>query len=171
MKTTLYMAMSANGYIAKSDDTTPWSEAEWEHFSTFINEHKNIIIGRRTYEIMKEAGSFDTFTNVTVIVITQQETESDESSHLLFVHSPSDALAAAEAQGITHAVVAGGSTINGLFLEQGLIDEIRLDVEPMVFTKGISLCSTVLPLQLNLTLNSVTQINTQSIHLHYSVQK
>ena len=40
------MAISADGFIATKDDDTPWSDAEWKSYQDFINENKNLIIGR-----------------------------------------------------------------------------------------------------------------------------
>ncbi len=33
VKVTLYMAMTVNGYVAKENDETPWSDEEWESYS------------------------------------------------------------------------------------------------------------------------------------------
>ena len=55
MKVILYQAMSVNGYIAGAHDETPWSDEEWKSFSKAVSEAGNIIIGRRTYELMKKS--------------------------------------------------------------------------------------------------------------------
>jgi dihydrofolate reductase len=53
-KTVLYMAISADGFIAGPDDETPWSEEEWESFKAFVKTCDAVLIGRRTYEIMRQ---------------------------------------------------------------------------------------------------------------------
>jgi len=47
------MAMSVNGYIAKENGETHWSDEEWRSFSEKVKEFACIIIGRKTYEIMR----------------------------------------------------------------------------------------------------------------------
>lgn len=58
MKTILYMSITANGMIAKDDDSTSWvSPTEWKSFSSMIQKTGNMIIGRRTYEVMLNKNS------------------------------------------------------------------------------------------------------------------
>ena len=54
MKVVLYMAMSVNGCIAKENNETPWSDAVWESYYKIAKQFKAIILGRKTYEIMKD---------------------------------------------------------------------------------------------------------------------
>jgi len=54
MKIILYMAITINGFIAKeNDDTSFVSEIEWRSFRKMIKNVGNMIIGSRTYEIMR----------------------------------------------------------------------------------------------------------------------
>ena len=48
MKVILYMAISANGYIAKLNHDTPWSDEELQSYSEKVKEAGNLIIGRTT---------------------------------------------------------------------------------------------------------------------------
>ncbi len=56
-KVILYMAMTTNGYIARTNNDTPWSNEEWLSFAKKVEEVKNLVMGRKTFEIMKEGGS------------------------------------------------------------------------------------------------------------------
>jgi dihydrofolate reductase len=58
MKTILYMAISADGFIAGANDETPWSEEEWAAFQEFVKSCDIVLLGRRTYEIMSKQGEF-----------------------------------------------------------------------------------------------------------------
>lgn len=45
MKLTLYMAQSLNGFIAKENNSTPWSDECWESYSNICSKYPAIIIG------------------------------------------------------------------------------------------------------------------------------
>jgi dihydrofolate reductase len=163
------MAMSVNGMIATPDDETPWSTEEWERFREFVARHKNIIIGRRTYDIMRATDHFSKLGDPDVVVITQQDIPHDHKTY--FAHSPHEALAHLQKLGHTHCVVAGGSTINGLFIGEHLVDEIILDVEPILLSKGVPLYALLNQQETNLALMAAEQYGTNSVQLRYDVVK
>ena len=53
----------------------------------------------------------------------------------------------AETKGYNELLLVGGSKLNGAFLEAGLIDEIILDIHPLILGSGIKLFSEVDALQ------------------------
>lgn len=66
--------------------------------------------------------------------------------------------------------VSGGSSINSLFMESGLIDEIYIDVEPIVLGSGIKLFAEE-DFEYDLEFLKVNKINPHTIQLHYKVIK
>jgi dihydrofolate reductase len=83
---------------------------------------------------------------------------------------PQQIVASLEARGYTEAVLTGGAQINALFLQAGLIDEIWLTVEPLVFGKGINLFLGG-EFDLRVTLLSVVRLNEGgSVLLKYGVR-
>jgi dihydrofolate reductase len=71
--------------------------------------------------------------------------------------------------GYSEAVLAGGATINNLWANSGLIDEMVITVCPMIFGQGLSLFSS--EMNMNLTLLEVKRIGEQSVWMHYKVVK
>ena len=70
MNVILYMAISANGMIAKSDDDTSWvSTAEWDSYSQTVRKAGCLIIGRRTYDILTKQPEFSELKEVQLIVV------------------------------------------------------------------------------------------------------
>lgn len=165
MKVILYMAMSANGYIAQTDGETPWSEAEWEGFSEAVGRAENIIVGRKTYEIMKSVNEIEKIGNPFVIVVSSEYQNTDSA---VFVKSPLDAMRVLEERGVDEVLVAGGGMLNAAFMSMGLIDEIYLDVEPIVFGTGVKLFADSNFTQL-LELLAVRQLSKNTVQLHYKV--
>lgn len=136
MKTILYMATSADGFIAKKDGSTPFSEAQWELYKGTVYQAKNLIIGRNTYELMKEKSDLADLGDPTIVVLTSRNID-DPNVHT--AKSPEDALDILNQQGLKTAIVAGGAKCNSAFLEAELINEIILDVESILFGEGIPL--------------------------------
>ena len=168
MKAVLYMATTANGFIATNNDETPWSKEEWKSFAKKVNETKNLIIGRKTHELMLTDNNFDSYKkSVTVIVVSGKISTNQK---FVFVKSPKEAIAYLKEKGFTKALVAGGGKLNSSFMKEGLVDEIILDIEPIVFGKGIKLFSDN-DFETKLMLIKTKKINKNTIQLHYKVIK
>lgn len=171
MKVILYMAMAVNGYIAKEDDNTDFvSEVEWNSFRKMIKQVGNMIVGKRTYEIMQKGGEFRDLGDTVCVVVTHDGSFKISNPHHLVAGSPKEALDLLKTQGFGEALVAGGGMINSSFMREGLVDEIYLDVEPVILGRGIQLFypedfeSSLEPLEIN-------KLNENLIQLHYRVKK
>lgn len=168
MKVILYVATTINGFIAKSDNSTPWSDEEWNEYSRMVKRVKNIIIGRKTFEIMKD-GELQRIGNPFVIVLTQQK-ENLKIPNVIFVNTPEEALKIIQEKGFTETMVNGGSTIIDLFSQKNLFDEIYLDIEPFAFGEGKPLFLTK-NLDLHLSLQNIKKIGKNSFQVHYRIEK
>lgn len=163
------MAMTVNGYIAKEDDTTPWSDTIWNAYYDFIKQRGNIVLGRRTYEMMKEINEFEKLGFPTTAVISNQANNQNQKGVIL-VPSPGKAIEAIRQNGFEEMVVGGGSQTNTIFMKNGLIDEIYLDLEPLLFGKGIKLFADI-GKEVKLQLLEMTKLSENIIRLHYKVLK
>ena len=161
------MAITVNGYIAKENNETPWSDEEWSIFSSFIKERRNIIIGRNTYNLMKEENEFDKIGNPVVVVISKNKIIDE---NIISVSSPKQAIDILKEKGFDIVVIAGGGQLNSSFLKEGLVDEIYLDVEPLIFGKGIKLFSDD-DFDVKLELLDVGKMSQNLVQLHYKVLK
>jgi len=169
MKVILYMAMTANGYIAKENDETPWSDVIWGGYYEFVKKRGNIILGERTYELMKEVNEFEKLGfPITVVVSSSTDNKNDERT--TFVLSPKEAVAVMKEKDVSEVVVGGGSMLNAGFLKDGLLDEIYLDIDPWLFGKGIKLFAET-NAEAKLRLLEVSKLSENVIRLHYEVLK
>lgn len=169
MKVVLYMAVSIDGYIAREDDSTDWvSDKEWESFKNILKEAGNAIVGRRNYAIIEKEETFP-FEELFIVGVSSKEIK-PEKENVAWVKSPREALNLLEEKGFQTAVVSGGGKLNSSFLKEGLIDEIFLDVEPIVLGKGVQLFYPS-DLEANLELLEVKKISDQEIQLHYKIIK
>jgi len=169
MKVILYMAMTVNGYIARENDETPWSDIEWESFTEMIKKVGNYVMGRRTYETSLKAGVFPY--PCLSIVMTKEPIENKWGDQVIFTDkSPQDVLKLLGEKGFDTAFVGGGGQINASFMKENLVDEIYLDIEPLVFGKGIKLFADA-DFEAKLELIGTQQLSENEIQLHYRVKK
>ncbi len=171
MKVILYMATTINGFIAKeNNDTSFVSEIEWDSFLRMIKSVGNMIIGSRTYEIMRDGEEFKNLENIRVLVVSDNTNLQTIANNHLVVKSPKDALAILENEKFDKALVAGGGTLNTSFMVDNLIDEIYLDIEPTAFGKGIRLFREN-DFETKLKLLEIKKLSDDEIQLHYEVLK
>ena len=168
MKTILYMAISANGMIAKTNDDTSWiSVAEWDCYSQTVRRAGYLIVGHRTYDILTKQPEFSEFNEVTLIVIATRPVTLVSNDHRV-VATPEEALKLC--QDAPEVVVAGGGILNASFLEKDLIDEIYLDIEPILHGNGIPLVHGA-DFTHQLKRLDTKQISENELQLHYQVVK
>ena len=169
MKVTLYLTISVNGHIATADDKTPWTDIAWDTYLEAVKRFGNVIFGRRTYEFLKKNDDFKDFEKRPLVVAV---THSNESSNDQFkiVDSPVAALEAIKAAGFDNAMVGGGSDLATSFLAAGLVDEIELDIDPILIGKGINILKDV-NLEQKLQFVSSKELSEGVLHLVYKVKK
>ncbi len=168
MKVIMYMAMSSNGMIAKGDDDTSWiSKEEWDGYSKAVRAAGNLIVGRRTYNILTKQPEFIEFKDVKLIVISKSKFKTLAPNHHL-AHSPKEALTLLK--GAKQVIVAGGGALNSSFLEENLIDELYLDIEPIILSQGIPIFKES-NFERKLKLIGQKMITPHEIQLHYQILK
>jgi len=169
MKVVLYMAMTVNGYIAKENGDTPWSDAVWNGYYNFVKKRGNIILGKRTYELMKDANEFEKLNFPTTVVVSNSP-DKQGGDKTIFVPSPKEAVRVVKEKGFSEAIVGGGSKLNAGFLKEGLLDEIYLDIDPLLFGKGIKLFDET-DTEAKLELLAANNLSKNTLRLHYKVLK
>lgn len=139
MLTTLFMAMSANGFIARPNGEEDFlSNAHWEDFVRFCHQYGNVIFGRKTYETIRswdDTIGFQDIAGVTKIILSSDVTM-EVDSEFVVLPSPHEAMHFLAESGFEHTFVCGGSQINTAFLKEHLINEIVLNIEPILIGEG-----------------------------------
>lgn len=172
MKVILYMGITANGFIAGEGDDTSFVEADsWKSFENVYKKAGNIIMGRRTFELSIDDGTFP-YPDAFNIVMSHKNYKNEwgEDKVLITDKSPQWVLTKLEEKGFKEAFLAGGGTLNSSFMKDGLIDEVYLDIEPIAFGKGIPLFAPD-SFEVNLKLLDSKNLNSNTIQLHYAVKR
>lgn len=159
-KVTLYMAISADGFIAGPNDETPWSDEEWEAFQAFVKTCDVVLLGRRTYEIMAKDGDF--VDGPEYIVVTNDANIDTGNFRKRAINSVGD-LPQAE-----RVAVIGGGDLNGRVAKLGCIDEIILDMEPITLGSGMRLFGDH-DIQFKLELIASKAIGRGTVQNHYAI--
>ena len=167
MKVVLYMAITVNGMIAREDnDTSFTSKEDWASFRQIAEKIGNLIIGRKTYELMEENQLWDKCQYI--VVTTNTKLKSTKKNVSFTNKTPKEILQYLENLNFNQACVAGGSKLNTSFIKESLIDEIYLAVEPAIISKGISIF-TPDDFEYQLELLKVKKLSPQTIQLRYKV--
>lgn len=132
---TLYYTVSIDGFIADSDDNGPWPDSSWQLYISNCKEVGNLVMGRRTYELFLRDNDFvcTSFNTLTVVSSSLAAVENGFTC----VKSPEEAYSRLCELQIERALIIGGASTAGSFLNAELIDYLRLDIEPIALGEGI----------------------------------
>jgi len=167
-KVILYMAISLNGYIAKENDDTSWiSSEEWNSYSQMVQKAGNLVIGHRTYNTLTKQQEFAELKNVKLVIVSKTNFNTISANHFI-AKTPQEALELLK--DFNEVIIAGGGILNSSFLKESLIDEIYIDIEPVVIGKGIKLFIDE-NFEISLNLLETKKITDNEIQLHYAVNK
>lgn len=156
------MAISQDGFIADSNDETPWSDAAWESFKEFVISCDVVLLGRRTFQIMQENDEF--IAGPRYIVVTNNKDLPIGNLAKASISSNEDM------PKVSKLGIIGGGELNGRLVELNVIDEIILDIEPVKLENGIRLFGKHDTL-LKLKLLGSKQIGDATMQRHYKVIK
>jgi len=172
MKVILYMGVSINGYIAKTDGDSEWtSDEDLKGFFDNSKKAGNIVMGKNTFHAANSYGYFP-FPEALNIVVTHEKFENTWGNKVIFTdRSPREVLSLLGERGFTSAFLAGGGLLNSSFAKEKLIDEIYLDVEPLLLGKGIPVFAPSTDFEFELKLLDVNKLNKDTVQLHYQVLK
>jgi len=154
---TIYNATSIDGFIATKNDNTDWvSDTDWEIFQNLTKQHDVVIMGRRTYETVLDDFPFNCKLN---IVLTNQKQLLKKENNIWFTNKkPAKILHEIEKNGFKTCLIIGGGKTNASFLEANLVDEVIVDIHPIILGGGIKLFETNKQLQYQLKLIESKQI-------------
>ena len=172
MKVILYIAITANGMIAKKDGNSDWpSPEDFASFNNICRKSGVVIMGRNTFDKFNEI-SIPEWPNADGlhIVLSHQNNLDTKHPNIKFAKSPKEALDIARDNGKNEVVVCGGSQTFGIFMKENLVDEIYLDIEPLLFGEGMPMFAAG-EFETNLEFLESKMLSPQTIQLHYKVKK
>ncbi len=176
MKVIMVMVTTLNGKITRGDNPDVSAFASKEDAALFhaLKEHNRCyIMGAETFEasrtkIMLRKGKLRV-----VMTHTPDKYKAEAvPGRLEFTSAaPGELLERLQKRGHRRVLLLGGATMNRIFLEAGLVDEIWVTVEPFVFGKGRNLVVGG-AVEVSLRLISIERLNKAgTLHIRYKVLK
>ncbi|MEK7181102.1 MAG: dihydrofolate reductase family protein [Patescibacteria group bacterium] len=167
----MIVATTIDGKIATNKrQFTNWTSKEDKDFlHKLLDKSDVIVVGNNTYKTAKEPLS-----KRNCIVMTRKVLKATQRGERLVFFNPAreslDRFIRKEKY--KRVAVLGGAQSYTYFLENNLLDEIYLTIEPLVFGKGFGMFATKKVLKRYFKLVSAKKLNKKgSLVLHYSARK
>jgi dihydrofolate reductase len=175
MKVTLITVTSLDGKTTKGDQpgTAAWASPEDQAIlSSQIAAHDRIVMGSKTYQAARAIIAPNPHKLRIIATREPQRFAQDQQPGLAFTaDSPEAIIAQAKADGCTSLLLMGGAETSSRFLDAGLVDELLVTIEPLLFGGGTPFTST-LRHTVQLQLVDHKQLNSRgTILARYRVQK
>ena len=172
MKVSVVVVMSLNGKITRGSggSVMSWaSQADGAFFKQILAENSVHIMGNRTYQSAKLKPNS---TKLRVLLTRQPDAHFDAAipGEIEYTAArPTAIINDLQNRGYDSALVLGGSEIYSLFIGSGLVTDLYITVEPVIFNSGVDLVSN-LAANVSCTLVSSEILNEQgSLLLHYTL--
>jgi len=172
MKVILVASITVDGFIAQDNKQSSLEWTSREDTKFFVQKTKeagSVIMGSTTFDTIKPQHL--PFAGRTIIVLSRTATfpQFDKNEVRSESGTAQEICQKLESEGVAQVVLAGGSNVYTQFMTAGLVDELYLTVEPIVFGSGIGLFGEAVLAKLDLI--EVIDLTDQTKVLHYRVGK
>ncbi|HTK33335.1 MAG TPA: dihydrofolate reductase family protein [Candidatus Paceibacterota bacterium] len=162
MKTFIIAAMTADGYIAKDAQHSPFnwtSKADKKRFIDITKKAGVIVVGSSTYKTFPGALK----ERLNIVYSRSQSFDGAETTQ----DEPAELLKKLEARGFKEVAICGGEAIYTMFMKAKVVDRLYLTVEPIIFGKGVKLFNDDMLFHLKLV--SSAESSSGALLLEYAV--
>ena len=141
MRASVFIATSVDGFIARPNGAIDWlPDAPEDHgYNEFFDSVDALVMGRGTFETVLGFGTWPYKKRVVVLSSRPLDLSVARGASLdQMSGEPADVVARLSEQGVTHAYIDGGATIQR-FLRAGLIQRLIITRIPVLIGSGIPL--------------------------------
>lgn len=167
-----YLAISADGFIARRDGSVDWLDRPHPKgaygMPAFLKSIDTIVWGRKTYDQVQSFGGVNSIGTQARHYVFSHHPVPDPNAEFVTVPLPDFARKLRRAKGKNIWLMGGAGLFAG-FLDAGQIDEIILHVIPTVIGEGIPLFSPARR-TVNLELLSSRKFADGVVRLHYKAR-
>lgn len=154
---TAFVATSIDGRIAKdSHSGTDWtSKEDWNFFQKSLVNMDAVIVGHNTYIVAENR-----FKKRNAIVLTSKINSPRIKDNVVFLNpAKSDLKEFLRNKNYKKIAILGGAKVYNFCLENKILDEFFVTIEPYVFTAGMPMFSGSKFKKYNFVLESVKKLN------------
>ncbi len=137
-----YVASTLDGFIAHEDgsfDGFAHDEAVVADFFASFSTFGTVLMGRKTYDVGLQQGVTSPYPMMEQVVFSRSLTESPDPAVTLVRENGVEFVKTLKHQEGKPIWLCGGADLASQLFIQGLIDEVILKLNPLVFGKGIPL--------------------------------
>ena len=166
MKTFLIAAVTADGFIGKTaDHFADWTSPEDKRLFVRLTKQAGVMVmGARTFETIGRA-----LPGRRLIVYTHHPERVTAPGVETTSEPPAELVKRLESEGAAGLAVCGGAGVYTQFLQAGVVDELHLTFEPVLFGTGIKLLNE--PYDVRLSLLSTEQLGEHAVYAHYQLTR
>jgi dihydrofolate reductase len=165
MKTFIIAAISADGFIGQHEghNSIDWTSPEDKKLFVRLTKEAGIMVmGSRTFQTIGRALPG----RRTIVLTNHPETITAEGIEASS-ETPQQLVSRLHTEGMQALAICGGANVYAQFMQAGLVNELYLTIEPVVFGTGVPLFASKLATQLQLLEH--TPLNDNAVLLHYKV--
>ena len=168
-----HVASTVDGFIAHTDPTVAGFVADGEHVTDYLESLKNdydiALMGRRTYEFGFQYGVTNPYPWMRQVVFSRTMESSPDPNVELISANVVDVVRELKQESGKAIYLCGGAELAARLFAAGLVDEIILKLNPVVFGSGLPLFSGDIK-QTALALTGSKTYDNGVMLLHYRVK-
>ena len=136
MKVIQYLATSINGHVTVGDGGTDWVTSQTiEDFDKLNKECGVVVMGKTTYATF--GSDFPQKDCLNIVMTTDKELLNKQIDGALFTDKgPKEVIKIGEVKGFSKLFLVGGTKTNTSFLQDNLIDEVWINIHPLIIGHG-----------------------------------
>lgn len=140
-----HVALTVDGFIAHEDGSADGFVYEGEHVTEYLeslrNDYDVVLMGRRTYEFGFQYGVSDPYPWMKQYVFSRTMERSPDPNVELVSENVVDLVRGLKEETGKAIYLCGGADLAATLFSEGLVDEIILKLNPVVFGSGLPLFS------------------------------
>ena len=137
-----YVACTTDGFIAHVDGSFDGFLSEGEHVADFLESYKwfdTVLMGRKTYEVGLREGKTNPYPTLRSYVFSRTMKASPDPNVTLVSRDAVEVVRGLRSEAGKDIWLCGGADLAATLCGEGLIDELVLKVNPVLFGSGIPL--------------------------------
>lgn len=171
-KVTFGGANSLDNFIARKDESVDWllwNDEVTEIMQDFWANIDTVVMGRLTYEVAARMGGGGSYPGVKTYVCSRTIKEAGDETLTFVSEDAADFVRRLKNEPGKDICLMGGGVLAKSLFEADLIDELRLNIHPVLLASGIPLFYEM-PRQIDLELVKCQELSNGCVVLTYSVK-
>lgn len=146
-KVIYHVATTVDGFISRADGSFDFFPSEGEHVADYLETLKTaydtVLMGRNTYEVGLKFGVTNPYPWLKSYVFSRSMKESPDPAVRLVSQDAVAFVGGLKQEDGGDIYLCGGASLAAELVEAGLVDEIKVKLNPIVLGSGISMLEAI----------------------------